>query len=63
MANALYLNQAPVKTPHRELHNYISEISEHANVRAGSPLPLGTQETGRGVNFALFSRHASRVRL
>jgi len=34
MANALYLNQAPVKTPHRELHNYISEISEHANVRA-----------------------------
>ena len=63
MANALYLNQAPVKTPPRELHNYISEISEHANVRAGSPLPLGTQETGRGVNFALFSRHASRVRL
>ena len=27
------------------------------------PLPLGTQETSGGVNFSLFSRHASRVRL
>ena len=52
-----------MKTPQRELHDYISEISERADVRAGSPLPLGTQETGGGVNFAIFSRHASRVRL
>ena len=51
------------KTSERELHGYISEISERADVRAGSPLPLGTQETGGGVNFALFSRYASRVRL
>ncbi len=51
------------KTSERELHDYISEISERADVRAGSPLPLGTQETGGGVNFALFSRYASRVRL
>jgi glycogen operon protein len=52
------------KTPQqRELHDYISEISERAEVRAGSPLPLGTQERGAGVNFALFSRYASRVRL
>ena len=29
----------------------------------GSPLPLGTQEIRQGVNFALISRHASRVRL
>ena len=34
-----------MKTPERELHDYISEISERADVRAGSPLPLGTQET------------------
>ena len=27
------------------------------------PLPLGTSACGEGVNFALFSRHASRVRL
>ena len=52
-----------MKTPQRELHDYISEISEHADVRAGSPLPLGTQEKGGGVNFAIFSRDASRVRL
>ena len=52
-----------MKTPQRELHDYISEISERADVRAGSPLPLGTQETGGGVNFAIFSRYASRVRL
>ena len=45
------------------MHDYISEISERADVRAGSPLPLGTQESGGGVNFAIFSRHASRVRL
>jgi glycogen operon protein len=52
-----------MKTAPRELHGYISEISEHADVRAGSPLPLGTQEKGGGVNFAIFSRYASRVRL
>ena len=45
----------------RELHDYISEISAHADVQVGSPLPLGTQETGGGVNFAIFSRDASRV--
>jgi isoamylase len=52
---------AMMKTPQRELHDYISEISERIDVQAGSPLPLGTQETGGGVNFAIFSRHASRV--
>lgn len=52
-----------MKTPQRELHDYISEISERADVWAGSPLPLGTQERGGGVNFAIFSRDASRVRL
>ena len=50
-------------TSQRELHDYISQISERADVRAGSPLPLGTQETGGGVNFAIFSRDAKRVRL
>ena len=51
------------KTSQRELHKYISEVSERTDIRAGSPLPLGTKEKGRGVNFAIFSRHASRVRL
>jgi glycogen operon protein len=52
-----------MKTPQRELHDYIFQISERADVRSGAPLPLGTQELGAGVNFAIFSRHASRVRL
>jgi glycogen operon protein len=51
------------ETPQRELHDYISEVSAHADVRVGSPLPLGTQESGDGVNFSLFSRYASHVRL
>lgn len=32
-------------------------------VRAGSPLPFGAYQHGGGVNFALFSRHATRVLL
>jgi len=52
-----------IKTPQRELHDYISEVSEQTDVRAGSPLPLGILEKGGGVNFAIFSRYASRVRL
>jgi isoamylase len=52
-----------MKPPQRELHDYITQISERDEVRAGSPLPLGTQERGGGVNFAIFSRDASRVRL
>jgi glycogen operon protein len=45
----------------RSLHNYPSAVSERTDV--GVPLPLGTNETEGGVNFALFSRHAIRVRL
>jgi len=52
-----------VKAPPHELHQYLSEVTECDDVRVGSPLPLGTQETAGGVNFAIFSRHANRVRL
>lgn len=52
-----------MKTPDRPLHDYLAEVSEHAEVRMGVALPMGTHEYGNGVNFALFSRHASRVRL
>jgi isoamylase len=52
-----------MNTPERPLHDYVVEVSEHTDVRRGVPLPLGTHESGGGVNFALFSRHASRVRL
>ena len=49
--------------PVRSLHDYAAEVSEHSSVRRGLPLPLGARTNGGGVNFALFSRHASRVRL
>jgi glycogen operon protein len=45
------------------LHDYSAEVSERTDVRVGVPLPLGTYALGEGVNFAFFSRHASRVRL
>ncbi len=52
-----------MERPKRELHGHIPEISGRADVRPGSPLPLGTREMGGGVNFAIFSRYAGRVRL
>jgi hypothetical protein len=42
-------------TRQREVRQYTSEISERTDVRAGSPLPLGTQGRAGWVNFALFS--------
>lgn len=52
-----------MNTSERPLGDYVSEVSEHGEVRRGVPLPLGASESEGGVNFALFSRHASRVRL
>ncbi len=37
--------------------------SQNGDVLAGSPVPWGAHQRGEGVNFALFSRHATRVRL
>jgi isoamylase len=50
-------------TPERPLHEYLAEVCERSDVRVGVPLPLGAHAHGEGVNFAIFSRHASRVRL
>ncbi len=47
----------------RPLQDYTAEVSERTGVRVGAPLPLGSHAHGEGVNFAFFSRHASRVRL
>jgi isoamylase len=54
---------ASAKTAERPLQDYVAEVSERTEVRIGVPLPLGTYEYGGGVNFAFFSRHATRVRL
>ena len=50
-------------TPERPLQAYAAQVSERTDVRIGVPLPMGTHEFGGGVNFAIFSRHATRVRL
>jgi glycogen operon protein len=50
-------------TPERPLQDYAAKVSERTDVRIGVPLPMGTHEYGGGVNFAIFSRHATRVRL
>ena len=47
----------------RSLPDYAAEVCDRSEVRRGVPLPFGTREDAQGVNFALFSRHASRVRL
>jgi len=52
-----------IRTVQRDLRDYVSQISDRADVRAGCPLPLGAQETGGGVNFAIVCRYASRVQL
>jgi len=52
-----------MKKPERTLDVYVADVCEHTEIRRGVPLPLGTSESGGRVNFALFSRHASRVRL
>ena len=44
-------------------HVDVAETLEHANVRMGVPLPMGTHECEGGINFSFFSRHATRVQL
>ena len=39
------------------------QLCEVQAVRSGTPLPLGAYLRGKGVNFAIFSRHATGVRL
>lgn len=39
------------------------QVMRLTRVRAGRPNPRGATWTGLGVNFALFSAHASKVEL
>jgi glycogen operon protein len=52
-----------MNTPERPLHNYLKDISERTGVRVGTALPLGTFQRKGGVDFAVFSRHATLVQL
>jgi len=51
------------KVTSRAFDNYLQDVCERAEVRVGAPLPLGAHQRGDGVNLAIFSRHATRVRL
>jgi isoamylase len=45
-----------------ELERLLS-LCEVQGIRSGVPLPLGATARGNGINFAVFSRHATAVRL
>jgi isoamylase len=57
------MREPRVTAPERRLGDYLAEVCEYAPVRRGVPLPMGAHESEGGANFALLSRHASRVRL
>ena len=45
----------------RDLLDHSIDKIEIGELRSGSPLPWGAHQIGDGVNFAIFSRHATRV--
>ncbi|HVC21068.1 MAG TPA: glycogen debranching protein GlgX [Vicinamibacterales bacterium] len=47
----------------RSFVDYLIAVSERTAVRDGRPSPFGAHAHGAGVNFAVFSRHATRVQL
>ena len=54
---------SPRSTEHLDELEQLLELCEVQAVQSGTPLPLGAHVRGNGVNFALFSRHATGVRL
>ena len=52
-----------MSAPQRVLQECFARVCEHSHVRAGFPEPLGAQAREGGVNFAVFSRNATRIRL
>lgn len=56
-------DRAPGSVSERPLSDYVAVAAERTDVRVGVPLPLGTTAVDAGVNFALFNRNSSRIRL
>jgi isoamylase len=54
---------APGTAAHLDDLERLLNLCEVQAVRSGVPFPLGARPRGTGVNFALFSRHATGVRL
>ena len=49
--------------PRKGFAEYARRASETGEIRTGLPLPFGTERRDGGVNFAIFSRHATGVSL
>jgi isoamylase len=47
----------------RQFPEYLQNVSESGGVQSGTPLPLGAHEQGDGVNFAIFSHHATQIQI
>ncbi len=47
----------------KQVETATPQVRRRSRVREGSPFPLGATWTGLGVNFALFSAHATKVEL
>jgi isoamylase len=54
----------PESAAEQNVADSFASPSEVGDIQAGTPLPIGgAHPQGEGVNFALFSRHATGVRL
>ena len=59
----LTMSLAELATKDKPANGFVAS-PEESDIQAGYPLPIGgTHQQGDGVNFVLFSRHATRVRL
>jgi isoamylase len=57
------VSRTSIKKSQRESHDLMPATFMRGNVRAGSLMTLGITKIGEGVNFAIFTRYATRVRL
>ncbi|MDX5434128.1 MAG: glycogen debranching enzyme GlgX, partial [Halomonas sp.] len=55
--------QAPQQNDTAVAVDELPGVIRHSRVREGSPFPLGATWDGLGVNFALFTAHATKVEL
>src|SRR5689334_15743253 len=56
-----FADVALLRTPSADHHAH--RVARRDNLREGRPFPLGASWDGLGVNFAIFSAHATKVEL
>ncbi len=57
------MSRPPRRTEQLDELERLLALCEVQAIRSGAPLPLGASRRGNGVNFAIFSRNATGVRL